>query len=157
MTFSGSSSGGWAGIYSSYYSAMNLTTGGFGDVILGGYNNTISEPAVASVVFSGHDNLVTSANSTAAGIRANAIHDNTFIWSDSTAGTYSTTAANEFRVRASGGIFLKGPVLVNEGTNIVYYCSGSTGGTFDGNLARGNGNAGACAGGSWVATSLKVD
>lgn len=43
------------------------------------------------------------------------------------------------------------------GTNIVYYCSGSTAGTFDGNLARGNSNAGACAGGTWTATSLKVD
>jgi len=43
------------------------------------------------------------------------------------------------------------------GTNIVYYCSGSTSGTFDGNLARGNSNAAACAGGTWTATSLKVD
>lgn len=35
-----------------------------------------------------------------------------------------------------------------------YYCTGSTAGTFDGNLARGNANAGACAGGTWVATSI---
>jgi hypothetical protein len=50
-----------------------------------------------------------------------------------------------------------GEVSAGGGSNIVYYCSGSTGGTFDGNLARGNGNAGACAGGTWIATSLKVD
>lgn len=43
------------------------------------------------------------------------------------------------------------------GGNTVYYCTGSTAGTFDGNLARGNANAGACAGGTWVATSLKVN
>ena len=43
------------------------------------------------------------------------------------------------------------------GTNILYYCSGSTGGTYDGNTARGNSNAGACAGGTWVAISVKVD
>lgn len=58
----------------------------------------------------------------------------------------------------TGGVVRTGgETRVGGGTNSVYYCSGSTAGTFDGNLARGNGNAGACAGGTWVATSLKVD
>jgi hypothetical protein len=39
----------------------------------------------------------------------------------------------------------------------MYYCTGSTAGTFDGNLARDNANAGACSGGTWVAISLRLD
>ena len=67
------------------------------------------------------------------------------------------------RLDVNGGIITSssmtaaGLVTVGGGTNIVYWCSGSTSGTFDGNLARGNGNAGACSGGTWVATSLRVD
>jgi hypothetical protein len=56
-----------------------------------------------------------------------------------------------------GNARVTGTVAAGSGTNIVYYCTGSTAGTFDGNLARGNSNAGACAGGTWVATSLRVD
>jgi hypothetical protein len=56
-----------------------------------------------------------------------------------------------------GNAKVSGTVAAGGGTNIMYYCSGSTAGTFDGNLARGNSNAGACAGGTWVATSYRMD
>lgn len=56
-----------------------------------------------------------------------------------------------------GNATVSGTVSAGGGSNIVYYCTGSTAGTFDGNLARGNSNAGACSGGTWVATSLRVD
>ena len=47
---------------------------------------------------------------------------------------------------------VNGTVSVNLGTNVVYYCNG---GVNAGVLGRGN--SGPCVGGSWVATSLKVD
>ena len=47
---------------------------------------------------------------------------------------------------------LGGGVTVNSGTNTIYYCNG---GANAGLLGRGNG--GPCSGGSWVATSLKLD
>lgn len=65
-------------------------------------------------------------------------------------------ASSTKRLSVAGDSEFLGNVNVN-GTNIVYWCSGSTAGTFDGNLARGNSNAGACAGGTWIATSLRVD
>ena len=55
------------------------------------------------------------------------------------------------------------PVDLSVGGNIIlglqtmYYCSGSTSGTFDGNLARGDSNAAACAGGTWIATKIRLD
>lgn len=45
-----------------------------------------------------------------------------------------------------------GALSVNGGTNIVYYCDA---GASVGNLCRGNGCS--CSGGTWVATSLKID
>lgn len=48
-------------------------------------------------------------------------------------------------------------VAAGGGSNVIYYCSGSTAGTFDGNIARGNSNAAACLGGTWIATSFRTD
>lgn len=88
-----------------------------------------------------------------------------FYTDDATGGFWlrdETSVTHPFKAQAGapeGTLILNsaGTVQINNGTNTVYYCSGSSGGTYDGNLARGNSNAGACAGGTWIATSLKVD
>lgn len=63
----------------------------------------------------------------------------------------ATASATPSRVSV-GNISNTGVMTVNGGTNIVYYCNG---GTNAGLLGRGNG--GPCSGGSWVATSLKIN
>lgn len=60
----------------------------------------------------------------------------------------SATAAGGFTVNP-------GPLKVGPSPVTWYYCTGSTAGTFDGNIARGNSNAGACAGGTWTATLIQ--
>lgn len=52
---------------------------------------------------------------------------------------------------------LDSTLSVDGGGHTLYYCTGSTGGTFDGNIARGNGNAGACAGGTWTAIGIATN
>jgi hypothetical protein len=42
----------------------------------------------------------------AAGFRAKVNHNNSFVWGDGTAADFATQAANQFLVRASGGIGL---------------------------------------------------
>lgn len=49
---------------------------------------------------------VAGTNSFAAGHRAKATHTGTFIWADSTDADFSSTAANQFLIRASGGVGL---------------------------------------------------
>jgi hypothetical protein len=51
--------------------------------------------------------------SLAAGYRANAQHRGSFVWADSSSGSvFSSTQANQFRVRATGGIDLTGNVAI---------------------------------------------
>jgi hypothetical protein len=55
------------------------------------------------------------------------------------------------------GATVAGTFAVNGGANIVYRCVGSTAGLDDDLLASNNTNANHCVGGTWTATSLKVD
>jgi len=50
-----------------------------------------------------------------------------------------------------------GSVSINRGTNVVYKCVGSTAGVDDDLLAVSNTNANHCIGGTWTATSLRLD
>ncbi len=83
----------------------------------------------------------------------------TTIYTSSPTFSGSMTAANNVTagssVTASG--FFGNSISVNGGANQWYRCTGSSAGTFDGNLASGNSNAGACAGGTWTAVSFKGD
>lgn len=65
--------------------------------------------------------------------------------------TFLDAGAN---LTVSSGTF-SGTTSFGASSNIWYYCSGSTAGTFDGNIARGNSNAAACAGGTWVALPVR--
>lgn len=67
----------------------------------GGSTNTAS--GYHSTVPGGLSNLASGDYSFAAGRRARAIHAGAFVWADSTDADFSSTVANGFRVRATGG------------------------------------------------------
>jgi hypothetical protein len=95
--------------------ALNLA-GGFGSTVGGGLSNVASglEATVAgglgnqasgvqATVPGGAANSAQGAQSLAAGRRAKAVHDGSFVWADATDADFSSTAANQWSVRASGG------------------------------------------------------
>jgi hypothetical protein len=83
--------GGWHNTVS----AANTTVGG-------GWYNTAS--ANAATVPGGAENNADGAYSFAAGQRAKALHDGTFVWADATPAEFASDAANEFLVRAYNGV-----------------------------------------------------
>ena len=78
----------------------NKASGKF-SVVGGGSNNTGSGDY--SIIPGGLSNKALGEYSFAAGRRAIAAHPGSFVWGDSTDEDLTTTAANEFRVRAKGG------------------------------------------------------
>ena len=76
-------------------SSLNGTVGG------GGYN--IASGAAATVP-GGANNTAAGLTSFAAGYRAKANHDGTFVWADSTDTDFASNGPNQFLVRASGGV-----------------------------------------------------
>lgn len=67
--------------------------GGFANIVQGNY----------SVVPGGRYNKVAGDCSLAAGLRAQAIHSGTFVWADALDADFSSSANNQFLVRATGG------------------------------------------------------
>lgn len=82
----------------------------------GGYDNDVS--GEYGMIPGGMSNVVTGTHSLAAGRRANAIHNGTFVWADSTDADYSSAAANTFNVRASGGVILDADVVTQAGFQV---------------------------------------
>jgi hypothetical protein len=76
-------------------------------VIAGGGGDTPvdsnSARGIASTILGGRRNETTGRFSCAAGYRAKANHDGAFVWADSTGADFTSTAADQFNVRASGG------------------------------------------------------
>jgi len=70
----------------------------------GGWGNQANGDA--STVPGGYYNTAAGDNSFAAGRRAKANHQGAFVWGDSTDADIASTAANQFLVRASGGVTL---------------------------------------------------
>ncbi len=119
------------GAYSSTISGVrnSIGTNAFRSVIGGGENNAILAEAYQSIISGGFGNTNTgphatvaggnynsaSTNSFAAGHRAKATNQGAFVWADSTDADFSSTAANQFNVRASGGVRLAGggPLVVD--------------------------------------------
>lgn len=102
--------------------------GGFGNTVLtnssysvigGGYSNTVSGPY--ATVPGGSFNLASGANSLAAGNHAQATNIGSFVWADSTGGTFGSTANDTFDVRAFGGI-----QLVTGSSGVYFDNSGGT-------------------------------
>ena len=84
----------------------------------GGVSNTAS--GVSATVPGGNNNGASGDYSFAAGRLAKAIHSGSFVWADGTGAAFTSTAANEFLVRASGGVgFYGGNVGI--GTQAIAY------------------------------------
>ena len=70
--------------------------------VSGGYVNTAS--GFASMVGGGYANAASGDYSFAAGRRAKANHNGTFVWADQTDADFTSTGADQFLIRASGGV-----------------------------------------------------
>ncbi|HUE37539.1 MAG TPA: hypothetical protein VMO20_09125 [Candidatus Acidoferrum sp.] len=82
----------------SYY--PNIVTGDYG-AVGGGYANTAG---FGAAIPGGYENVATGNASFAAGSYAQALHNGSFVWADSSGGTFSDTGPNQFQIRASGGV-----------------------------------------------------
>lgn len=115
-TVSGGSSNRADSNYSTVAGGLNNTAIGYAATVGGGTFDTASGDW--ATVAGGRDNMASGdystavgrastaagENSYAAGLQARALHDGSFVWADMNATDYESTAANEFSVRASGGI-----------------------------------------------------
>ena len=88
----------------------NSTVGGGDDneasgdfsIVGGGFDNEASGDS--GTVPGGSENNATGANSFAAGSRAKANHNGTFVWGDFTVSEFASTGINQFLIRADGGV-----------------------------------------------------
>jgi hypothetical protein len=79
----------------------NIASGGY-TTVGGGYDNTAS--GNWATVPGGAGNVAQGYFSLAAGRRARALHQGTFVWADSTDADFDSTGNDQFRVRANGGM-----------------------------------------------------
>lgn len=79
-----------------------------GAVVAGGQNN--SATGANAAVPGGQGNVAAASYSLAAGYRAKALHNGTFVWGDSTEADFSSEANNQFLVRAAGGVGINTPM-----------------------------------------------
>jgi hypothetical protein len=127
------------GSYSTIGGGFNNITGNFNDpfqaqgefaTIGGGRDNVAS--GLASTIPGGAFNSANGAYSLAAGRRAKAVNDGTFIWADATNADFSSTGNNQFLIRAAGGVgintnsprsmlTLRGPNDATFGPNILLF------------------------------------
>lgn len=93
---------------SSYWGTVGGGSGntvrGFFSVVGGGSNNAAN--GAYATVPGGNGNAATGSSSLAAGTNAQALHAGVFMWADSTNAPISSTIANQFLIRASGGVTL---------------------------------------------------
>jgi len=98
----------------------------------GGKANTINVLAQYATIPGGGGNTVAGNFSFAAGEYASALHDQTFVWNDNSAGPFQSTGDNQFCVHAGGGIQLAGDVTLAGGA--AYQHLGLSGGNSTGFL-----------------------
>jgi hypothetical protein len=105
--------GRWGTVGGGYNNTTNgecATVGGGSDNIAdnssatvgGGRNNTAS--GLNATIPGGFGNVAQGYYSFAAGRRARALHQGTFVWADSTDADFDSTGNDQFRVRANGGL-----------------------------------------------------
>ena len=75
---------------------------GTDSVIAGGYDHTVT--GQRGSVPGGYRNSASGTDSFAAGHRAKAQHAGAFVWADDTAFDFASTVADQFNVRATGGV-----------------------------------------------------
>lgn len=81
---------------------ISNTASSFGALVTGGQSNLAS--GQFATVPGGYDNTAAGNYSFAAGNRARANHAGTFVWADSTNADFASTGANQFLIRAAGGV-----------------------------------------------------
>ena len=69
----------------------------------GGNNNTVLSGSSFATIPGGESNNATTY-AFAAGRRAQAVNQGSFVWADSQNADFTSTAANQFLIRASGGV-----------------------------------------------------
>ncbi len=94
-----------AGQRSTVAGGNNNQASGYISTVGGGGSNIASNQY--ATVPGGVSNTASGLYSFAAGQRAKAIHDGAFVWADSQASDWSSTAANTFRVRALNGAWFQ--------------------------------------------------
>jgi len=82
---------------------LSNTASGNDATVVGGYENTAS--GTYATVGGGMRNVAQGSYSFAAGRNAKALHDGSFVWGDVNNADISSTASNQFRARASGGVW----------------------------------------------------
>ncbi len=91
------------GAYATIGGGENNTASGFSATVGGGSANTASGDE--ATVAGGNGNTASGEGSFAAGSQAHAGHNGSFVWADNNSPfTFSSTTANQFRVRATGGV-----------------------------------------------------
>jgi hypothetical protein len=70
----------------------------------GGLNNTNGPSAIGATIPGGRDNYAGGLASFAAGRRAKALNSGAFVWADYTDADFASTGANQFLIRAAGGV-----------------------------------------------------
>jgi hypothetical protein len=113
------------GLYNLANGARSFVGGGSYDTasaayatVSGGYRNTASGDY--ATIAGGYDNTASGTMSFAGGYKANAAHRGSFVWADSTGSSYfSSTAVNQFRVRATGGIDFTGNVAIRNPAGVI--------------------------------------
>src|SRR5581483_5863172 len=85
---------------------INSAAGDYSAVIGGSQN---SATGVQATVAGGLLNTASGSNSFAAGHQAQALHNGTFVWADTTSGNFSSTGSNQFLIRAGGGVGIGTP------------------------------------------------
>jgi len=88
--------------YATVGGGLANTADGYAGAVGGGVANTASGGRATAP--GGELNTAAGQYSFAAGRRAKALHDGAFVWADSTDADFASTAANQFSVRAGGGV-----------------------------------------------------
>ena len=94
----------------------------------GGYGNKAQ--GARATVPGGSNNIASGQYSFAAGRQAQAMNDGSFVWADSTGGVFSSAGADQFWVRANGGVHfqvnnVRGVWIRDDGLNLITTTTGA--------------------------------
>jgi hypothetical protein len=103
-TVGGGSGNASSGSWGTVAGGLLGTASGTASSVCGGYGNTAS--GYTAAVGGGAFNTASGDYSFACGDSAKAVHSGSFVWADVGGGNFSSTANNQFSVRASGGVLL---------------------------------------------------